>query len=77
MSLLAVRSLATIGTSVMATKYDAAMANVSVAFAVTAGGGSVGAASVATNAQGQASTTWTLGATAGANASWPCATSGR
>ena len=45
----------------------AAMANVSVAFAVATGGGSVAAASVPTNAQGEASTTWTLGATAGVN----------
>lgn len=45
----------------------AAMANVSVAFAVTAGGGSVGAASGTTNSQGEASTTWTLGPMAGAN----------
>ncbi|MEZ4412098.1 MAG: Ig-like domain-containing protein [Gemmatimonadales bacterium] len=43
----------------------AVMANVSVAFAVTAGGGSVAAASVTTNAQGEAATTWTLGPMAG------------
>ncbi|HMU61450.1 MAG TPA: Ig-like domain-containing protein, partial [Gemmatimonadales bacterium] len=45
----------------------AVMANVSVTFAVTAGGGSLGAATVATNAQGQAATTWTLGPMAGVN----------
>ncbi len=44
-----------------------AMANVAVAFAATAGGGSVAAASVTTNAQGEAATTWTLGPMAGAN----------
>lgn len=42
------------------------MASVSVAFAVTAGGGSVGSATVATNAQGDAATSWTLGPMAGA-----------
>jgi hypothetical protein len=45
----------------------AGMASVSVAFAVTAGGGSVPAASVVTDAQGLASSAWTLGATAGIN----------
>lgn len=43
----------------------AGMAGVSVAFAVTAGGGSVAAAAVTTNSQGEASTTWTLGPMAG------------
>jgi len=36
-----------------------------VTFAVTSGGGSVAAASVKTNASGQATTTWTLGPTVG------------
>lgn len=36
-----------------------------VTFVVTSGGGSVSAASVATNATGQATTSWTLGPTAG------------
>lgn len=43
------------------------LAGVTVAFAVTAGGGSVAAPSVTTGADGQASTTWTLGLTAGPN----------
>ena len=43
------------------------MAGVAVAFAVTAGGGNVGAASVNTDANGMASTTWTLGNGAGTN----------
>ncbi len=38
---------------------------VQVAFSVTSGGGSVGSSSAVTNAQGQASTTWTLGADVG------------
>jgi adhesin/invasin len=41
---------------------------ISVTFAVTAGGGSLSAGSVNTDASGQASTTLTLGPTAGANA---------
>jgi len=40
--------------------------NVSVAWAATSGGGSVSAASITTNAQGQASVTWTLGPDSGA-----------
>ena len=44
-----------------------ALANQSVAFAVTAGGGSVSPATVSTNAAGVAATQWTLGATPGAN----------
>ena len=44
-----------------------AMSGVSVAFSVTAGGGTLSAASATTNASGQAETTLTLGATAGAN----------
>ena len=43
------------------------MAGVAVAFAVTGGGGNLGAASVNTDASGLASTTWTLGNAAGAN----------
>lgn len=42
------------------------IAGVSVAFAVTAGGGSVAVATVATVADGRASTAWTLGTVAGA-----------
>ncbi len=42
------------------------IAGVSVAFAVTAGGGSVALATVATAANGRASTAWTLGTVAGA-----------
>ena len=46
-----------------------AVAGVAVTFAVTAGGGSVAAAApVTTNAQGEASTTWTIGTVAGASA---------
>ena len=41
------------------------VAGVSLAFVVTSGGGTVGAAAVATDDQGLASTTWTLGTTAG------------
>ena len=44
-----------------------AMSGVSVAFSVTAGGGTLSAASATTNASGQAEITLTLGATAGAN----------
>jgi hypothetical protein len=43
------------------------VSGVTVAFAVTSGGGSVSAASVVTNSSGLASTTLILGATAGAN----------
>jgi len=43
------------------------MSGVSVTFAVTAGGGSLGAPNATTNASGVASTTWTLGTTAGSN----------
>jgi hypothetical protein len=43
------------------------MSGVTVAFAVTAGGGAVSSASVVTDASGLASTTLTLGATAGSN----------
>jgi len=42
------------------------IAGVSVAFAVTAGGGSVAVATVATAADGRASTAWTVGTVAGA-----------
>lgn len=42
-----------------------AMQNQSVSFSVTAGGGSVADASVNTDANGEASTTWTLGTTSG------------
>jgi subtilisin family serine protease len=42
------------------------VSGVSVAFAVTAGGGSVQSTSVTTNGQGQAGTTWTVGTLAGA-----------
>jgi subtilisin family serine protease len=42
------------------------LAGVEVAFAVTAGGGTVQSATATTNAQGQASTTWTMGTAAGA-----------
>ena len=42
------------------------MANRAVAFAVTQGGGQLGSASVTTGSDGRASTTWTLGTTAGA-----------
>ncbi len=43
------------------------MANVAVGFAVTQGGGIVADASVTTGSDGQGSTTWTLGNTAGTN----------
>ncbi|MEZ0228266.1 MAG: Ig-like domain-containing protein, partial [Planctomycetota bacterium] len=43
------------------------VSNVTITFAVTAGGGTVTPATMATNAQGQASSTLTLGRTAGAN----------
>ena len=48
-------------------QYGNPTSGVSVAWAITAGGGSVSAASVMTDAQGQASVTWTLGPAAGAN----------
>lgn len=43
------------------------IAGISVGFTVTAGGGSVGSASVTTSSQGKARTTWTLGTVAGAS----------
>ncbi len=43
------------------------VAGVNVSFVVTAGGGSVGSGSVATAADGTASTSWTLGPAAGGN----------
>ncbi|MFZ5624945.1 MAG: S8 family serine peptidase [Gemmatimonadota bacterium] len=43
----------------------AAMAGVAVTFTVAAGGGAVSAATVTTNAQGEASTSWKLGTAAG------------
>lgn len=43
------------------------MAGIGVTFAVAAGGGSVATASTTTGQDGQASTTWTLGTTAGGN----------
>ncbi|MCO5170525.1 MAG: Ig-like domain-containing protein [Planctomycetes bacterium] len=46
---------------------DAPVAGFMVQFQVTAGGGSLSAATVATDAQGRAATTLTLGATAGTN----------
>lgn len=46
-------------------RLDQPVAGESVSFAVTAGGGSVGSAQVSTGADGQASTTWTLGTVAG------------
>ena len=44
-----------------------ALSGITVAFAVTAGGGSLSASSVTTNASGRASSTLTLGSTAGTN----------
>ena len=44
-----------------------ALSGITVAFAVTAGGGSLSATSVTTNASGRASSTLTLGSTAGTN----------
>jgi hypothetical protein len=58
-----------LGTSLVVQVNDqngAAMNGVSVSFAVTAGGGTVSAASANTNASGQASVDWTLGPEAGA-----------
>ena len=46
-------------------QYGNANVNVSVAWAVTAGAGGLSAASVTTNAQGQATVTWTLGPDSG------------
>jgi len=43
------------------------MSGVSVTFAVTAGGGSLGTPNATTNSSGVASTIWTLGSTAGSN----------
>jgi len=48
-------------------QYGNAVAGASVSFAVTAGGGTVGSSPVATSANGQAQTSWTLGSTAGTN----------
>src|SRR5688572_5779827 len=45
----------------------AGVANVTVIWAVTEGGGSLAATSVVTDRQGQAAITWTLGPAAGAN----------
>lgn len=65
---------ATVGTAVsnplLVTVTDASsnpVIGATVAFAVTGGGGSVGSATVTTNGSGQASTTLTLGTTAGTN----------
>lgn len=49
----------------VADQYGNPTINVTVAWAVTAGGGAVSAASGATNAQGQASVSWTLGPDSG------------
>ena len=46
---------------------NAVAAGTSVTFAVTAGGGSVSPATLATDAQGRVSTTWTMGPRVGAN----------
>lgn len=67
---------ATVGTAVAAapavrvtSSAGQPMSGVAVAFAVTAGGGTLGATAATTNAQGIASAgSWTLGTTAGANA---------
>jgi hypothetical protein len=48
-------------------KNDAGVAGIAVSWAITAGGGSVTAASVMTDDQGQAAVTWMLGPSAGAN----------
>lgn len=48
-------------------QYGNPVADVDVGFAVTAGGGSVGATSVATDSSGTARTQWTLGTQAGTN----------
>lgn len=48
-------------------QYGNLTSGVSVAWAVTAGGGNVSAASVMTDAQGHAAVTWTLGPAVGAN----------
>ncbi|MDP3910522.1 MAG: S8 family serine peptidase [Gemmatimonadales bacterium] len=48
-------------------QYGNAVKDVAVTWAVTAGGGGVSASSVATDALGSASVTWTLGTTAGTN----------
>jgi len=66
---------ATVGTAVanapavrVTNSAGAALANVTVTFAVTAGGGTLGATTATTNAQGIASAgSWTLGGTPGAN----------
>lgn len=49
-------------------QYGDPVANATVTFAVTAGGGSVSPATVTTTATGQASANWTLGTTVGAQA---------
>src|SRR5437899_3275955 len=48
--------------------YGNRVPNAAVLFAVTGGGGSVGAPNAVTDANGEARTTWTLGAVTGANA---------
>ena len=48
-------------------KSGAGVAGVAVAWTVTAGGGSISAGSVTTNAQGRASVSWTLGPSVGAS----------
>ncbi len=52
---------------VKVTNSGVAVSGAVVTFAVTAGGGSVSPASVTTNASGEATTAWTLGAAAGTN----------
>ena len=52
---------------VLVTKDGAPMPGQSVSWVVTSGGGSVGAATSTTSADGQASTTWTLGPSQGGN----------
>jgi len=47
--------------------YNNPIPGASIAFEATSGGGSVGSASVITNTSGVATTSWTLGATAGQN----------
>jgi hypothetical protein len=51
----------------VATAANAPVANASVTFSVLSGSGSVAAATVSTDASGQASTTWTLGTRVGEN----------
>ena len=52
----------------VANKSGVAVSNVTVTFAVTAGGGLLSATTVQTNSQGQAQTSWTLGTSAGTQA---------